>query len=90
MSDEFQEGDNSCGWNTEALRKQTDLANFDFVYASIKTEVCVYQTAAYTYLVMYCIVGNVQCQLFHISLDSELSNLRAIFIYFLLSNFLVI
>ena len=59
MSDEFQEGDNSCGWNTEALRKQTDLANFDFVYASFKTVVCVYQTAAYTYLVMYCIVGNV-------------------------------
>ena len=40
--DEFHgEGDNSCGWNMEALRKQTFLANADFVYASFKAEVCI-------------------------------------------------
>ena len=33
------EGDNSCGWNMEALRKQTSLANSDLVYASFKPEV---------------------------------------------------
>ena len=34
------EADNSCGWNMVSLRKQTNLANSDFVYASFKSEVC--------------------------------------------------
>ena len=45
MDGEFQgEGDNSCGWNMEALRRQAFLANSDFVYASFKPEVCAYST----------------------------------------------
>ena len=41
--DEFHgEGDNSCGWNMVSVKKQTSLANSDFVYASFKTEVYVY------------------------------------------------
>ena len=42
VDDEFHgEGDNSCGWNMEAIRKQTSLANSDFVYVSFKSEVCI-------------------------------------------------